>query len=205
MELKIILHKGDLPADLDLGNEVAVDTEAMGLNHFRDGLCLVQLSKGNGECHLVQLDRQTYEAPNLVKLMENENVLKIFHFARFDVSAMLMHLGVMTYPIFCTKIASKIGRTFTDKHGLRELCKELLDIDISKHQQTSDWGSPELTKAQLTYAATDVLHLHRLKHMLVDILKREDRELIAKDCFNFIPSRALLDVMGYSEMDVFAH
>ena len=205
MEPKIIFHKGDLPDGLDLGNEIAVDTETMGLNHFRDDLCLVQISSGNGECHLVQLDRDTYEAPNLAALMENKDVLKIFHFGRFDIGTILMHLGVVTAPVFCTKIASKIGRTFTDRHGLKDLCKELLHVDVSKHQQTSYWGAQDLTKEQMTYAATDVLYLHQLKKILTDILDRERRDAIAQDCFDFLPSMAILDVMGYENTSVFDH
>ena len=204
MKPTIIFHKGDLPDGLDLGNEVAVDTEAMGLNHYRDGLCLVQISSGNGECHLVHLDRETYDAPNLCALMGDENVLKIFHFARFDVATMLVHLGVVTAPIFCTKIASKLCRTFTDRHGLKDLCKEILNIDISKQQQTSDWGARELTEDQLNYAATDVLYLHKLKEILTGMLEREHRDEIANDCFEFLPSRAVLDAMGFNE-DIFSH
>ena len=203
--MAITLHKGDLPDGLTFGDSVAVDTETMGLNPNRDPLCLVQLSAGDGNAHLVQLDRNTYNAPNLRALMGNEKVLKLFHFARFDVAMMQRYLGVVTTPIYCTKIASKLVRTYTDRHGLKDLARELVGIDMSKQQQSSDWGAETLTEAQLAYAASDVLHLHAMKEVLDGMLEREGRTEMAKACFAFLPVRAALDLAGWPEDDIFAH
>ena len=203
--MAITLHKGDLPNGLTFGDSVAVDTETMGLNPNRDPLCLVQLSAGDGNAHLVQLDRNTYNAPNLRALMGNEKVLKIFHFARFDVAMMQRYLGVVTTPIYCTKIASKLVRTYTDRHGLKDLARELVGVDMSKQQQSSDWGADTLTEAQLAYAASDVLHLHAMKKVLDQMLEREGRTEMAKACFAFLPVRAALDLAGWPEDDIFAH
>jgi ribonuclease D len=199
------LHRGDLPEGIDFGAAVAVDTEAMGLNPHRDRLCLVQLSAGDGDAHLVQLAPGGYEAPRLKALMANPAVTKIFHFARFDVAMIYHYLGVMAGPIYCTKIASRLARTFTDKHGLRDLCKDLLNVDLSKQQQSSDWGAAALTEQQLQYAATDVLHLHALRAKLDAILAREGRADLARAAFDFLPARALLDLEGWAEQDIFAH
>ena len=201
----ITLHKGDLPDGLTFGDSVAVDTETMGLNPHRDQLCVVQLSAGDGTAHLVQLDRGSYNAPNLRALMADQNVLKIFHFARFDVAMMQRYLGVVTTPVYCTKIASKLVRTYTDRHGLKDLSKELLNVDMSKQQQSSDWGADTLTDAQMAYAASDVLHLHALKETLDGMLAREGRMELAKACFAFLPVRASLDLSGWAEEDIFAH
>ena len=203
--MAITVHKGDLPASLDFGASVAVDSETLGLNTQRDKLCVVQLSSGDGNAHLVQLDRSTYDAPNLKALMANREVLKIFHFARFDVAAFKHYLGVDTTPLYCTKIASKLCRTYTDRHGLKDLCRELLDIDMSKQQQSSDWGAAELSDAQKQYAASDVLHLHALKEKLDKMLEREGRMDLAASCFDFLPTRVGLDLAGWAEEDIFAH
>ncbi|MEN6544222.1 ribonuclease D [Parvibaculum sp.] len=203
--MAITLHKGDLPAGLSFGPSVAVDSETLGLNPHRDPLCLVQLSAGDGNAHLVQLDRSTYDAPNLRALMADPSVLKIFHYARFDVAVMQKYLGVVTTPIYCTKIASKLVRTYTDRHGLKDLCKELLNIDLSKQQQSSDWGAEKISEAQLAYAASDVTHLHELKAILDRMLAREGRTELAKACFAFLPVRASLDLAGWGEEDIFAH
>jgi len=205
MSASVTLHKGDLPDGLSFGDSVAVDTETMGLNPHRDPLCVVQLSAGDGTAHLVQLDRGTYNAPNLRALMGDQNVLKIFHFARFDVAMMQRYLGVVTTPVYCTKIASKLVRTYTDRHGLKDLSKELLGVDMSKQQQSSDWGADELSEAQMAYAASDVLHLHALKEILDGMLMREGRMELAKACFAFLPVRASLDLSGWPEEDIFAH
>jgi len=199
------LHIGDLPAGVGFGASVAIDTETMGLNPHRDRLCLVQLSAGDGNCHLVQFRPGQYAAPNLKALLSDANVLKIFHFARFDVAVLRHYLGVDTAPIYCTKIASKLVRTFTDRHGLKDLVKELVGVDLSKQQQTSDWGAAELTPEQLNYAASDVLHLHALKKKLDDMLAREGRSELAQACFRFLPARAQLDLDGWPEIDIFAH
>lgn len=199
------LHHGDLPDGLDLGSLVAVDSETMGLNPFRDRLCVVQLSAGDGDAHLVKFDGEDYSAPNLKALLTNPDVTKIFHFARFDVAAFLMYLDIETYPVYCTKIASKLCRTYTDRHGLKDLIRELLSLDISKKEQSSDWGAKDLTKAQIDYAASDVLHLHALKEKLDVMLEREGRTEIADACFDFIPVRATLDLSGWPETDIFAH
>jgi ribonuclease D len=203
--MKIRLHKGDLPNGLDLGPTVAIDTEALGLNPERDRLCLVQLSSGDGSAHLVQFAREGYEAPNLKRLLKDPNVLKLFHFARFDLAMLRRYLGVMAAPVYCTRTASKLARTYTDKHGLKDLVKELLDIDLSKQQQSSDWGAETLTEQQLAYAANDVAFLHRLKDALDAMLVREGRMELAQACFGFLPARADLDLAGWTEGDIFAH
>jgi len=199
------LYSGDLPDGLDLGPMVAIDCETMGLHPHRDRLCLVQLSGGDGHAHLVQIGLGQSEAPNLCKLLTDPNVLKLFHFGRFDITAMLNAFGVLTAPVYCTKIASKLARTYTDRHGLKNLLQELLDVDISKLQQSSDWGAAELTKAQLEYAASDVLYLHQLRDILNQRLIREGRMEIAQACFDFLPRRAQLDLAGWPEIDIFAH
>jgi len=199
------LHKGDLPDGLDLGAIVAVDTEAMGLNPHRDRLCVVQLSSGDGNAHIVQLDSETFDAPNLSRLLTDPNVIKIFHYARFDVGMMAKWLDIVCAPVWCTKIASKLARTYTDRHGLKDLLREMLGVDISKAQQSSDWGAEELTEAQLSYAATDVLYLHRLREGLIDMLEREGRLALAEASFDFLPVRAVLDLEGWADTDIFAH
>lgn len=199
------LYKGDLPDGLDLGNIVAIDCETMGLNPHRDRLCVVQLSGGDGNAHLVQVAKGQTEAPNLCKLLEDPDVLKLFHFGRFDIAAMLNAFGAITAPVYCTKIASKLVRTYTDRHGLKNLLQELLGVDISKLQQMSDWGASELTNAQLEYAASDVLYLHQLREKLNERLEREGRTELAQTCFDFLPTRAKLDLAGWPEQDIFAH
>jgi ribonuclease D len=204
----IKLHHGDLPAGLDLGPVVAVDTETMGLNPHRDRLCLVQLSSGDGNAHLVKMglpEDGRLAAPNLAAMLGNPRTLKLFHFARFDVAVLKQYLGVVTQPVYCTKVASKLVRTFTDRHGLKDLCKEMLGIELKKEQQSSDWGAAELHQEQLRYAASDVLHLHALKAHLDGMLAREGRTALAEACFRFIPSRAELDLEGWAELDIFAH
>lgn len=202
----ITLHKGDLPAGLDLGPVVAVDTEAMGLNPHRDALCVVQLSSGDGTAHVVQLNRAAgYDCPNLKAMMANTEILKLFHFARFDVAMMQKHLGITCTPVWCTKIASKLARTYTDRHGLKDVSKEVAGVDMSKAQQSSDWGAETLTDAQLQYAASDVLHLHKIKDGLEAMLVREGRKELAEACFSFLPVRAKLDLEGWEETDIFAH
>ncbi|HEV2561820.1 MAG TPA: hypothetical protein VGT78_06735 [Rhizomicrobium sp.] len=203
--MKIKLHKNDLPDGLDLGSIVAIDTETLGLNPFRDRLCLAQLSSGDGVCHAVQFGVGQYGAPNLKRLLTDPNVTKLFHFARFDMAMFKRHLGVTVAPVYCTKIASKLVRTYTDKHGLKDLVKELLGADLSKEQQSSDWGAPELSERQLSYAANDVAYLHRLKDVLDTMLAREGRTSIAKACFEFLPARADLDLAGWPDTDIFAH
>ena len=203
--MAIKLYKGDLPAGIDLGASVAVDTETLGLVPRRDKLCLVQLSSGDGNAHLVQLDRSSYDAPNLKALFANPAVTKIFHYARFDVAVIRHYLGVDTAPLYCTKIASKLTRTYTDRHGLKDLVKELLGIELNKQQQSSDWGAHMLSDPQKQYAAQDVLYLHELKSRLDQMLAREGREAVARACFDFIPTRAALDLSGWTEEDVFAH
>ncbi|SDY38150.1 ribonuclease D [Jannaschia faecimaris] len=202
---KITLHKGDLPDGLDMGKSVAIDCETMGLNPHRDRLCLVQLSSGDGTAHLVQVMQGQTEAPNLVRLVNDDSVLKLFHFGRFDIAAMYHTFGALAQPVWCSKIASRLVRTYTDRHGLKALLSELLQEDISKMQQTSDWGAAELTDAQMAYAASDVLYLHRLKDTLDARLEREGRMEIAQACFDFLPTRAKLDLIGYPETDIFAH
>jgi ribonuclease D len=203
--MTITLHRGDLPADLSLGSVVAVDTETMGLNPHRDRLCLVQLSAGDGNAHLVQIARGPANAPRLAALLADPKVLKLFHFGRFDI-AMLEHaLGVRCEPVYCTKIAARLVRTFTDRWGLKDLCKELLGVDLSKQQQTSDWGADTLSEEQLAYAASDVLHLHALRAKLDSLLAREGRTELAEAAFRFLPTRARLDVAGWPEVDIFEH
>ncbi|WP_237215078.1 ribonuclease D [Falsiroseomonas oryziterrae] len=206
----IRLHRHDLPDGLDLGAVVAIDTETMGLDHRRDRLCLVQLSAGDGTAHCVQilppsLGGRGGDCPNLKRLLEDPKVLKIFHFARFDLAALHKALGVTVAPVACTKIAAKLVRTFTDRHGLKDLCKELLGVELSKQQQSSDWGSPELSPEQLAYAASDVLHLHALWARLKALLEREGRLELAESCFAFLPTRARLDLLGYEDPDIFTH
>ena len=203
--MSIHLHRGDLPADLDLGANVAIDSETMGLDPHRDRLCLVQLSAGDGVSHLVQFAAGSFHAPRLKALLADPAILKIFHFARFDVAVLQHYLGVLPRPIYCTKIASRLTRTFTDRHGLRDLCKDLLNIDLSKQQQSSDWGANTLSEEQLRYAASDVLHLHALRSRLDTMLAREGREALAHACFEFLPHRVLLDLEGWPEQDIFAH
>ena len=203
--MAIKLYKGDLPPGLDFGSSVAVDTETLGLVPRRDKLCLVQLSAGDGNAHLVQLDRGSYDAPNLKALFTNPDVTKIFHYARFDVAVIKHYLGVDTAPLYCTKIASKLTRTYTDRHGLKDLVKELLGIELNKQQQSSDWGAHMLSDSQKQYAAQDVVYLHELKARLDQMLSREGREAVARACFDFIPTRAALDLSGWTEEDVFAH
>ena len=199
------LYHGDLPEGIGFGSAVAVDTEAMGLNPHRDRLCLVQLSAGDGDAHLVQLTPGDYAAPRLKRLLTDPGVIKLFHFARFDLAMLYRYLGVMATPIYCTKIASRLARTFADRHGLRDLCKDLLSIDLSKQQQSSDWGAGSLSDEQLRYAASDVLHLHALRSRLDAMLAREGREGLARACFEFLPHRVLLDLEGWAEQDIFAH
>lgn len=198
-------HIGDLPDGLDLGPVVAIDSETMGLNPHRDRLCVVQLSSGDGNAHVVQIPQDATDAPNLTRMLADPNVLKLFHFGRFDIAVMAHRFGVVARPVWCTKIASKLVRTYTDRHGLRNLCQELLGVDISKQQQSSDWGARNLTDAQLEYAASDVLHLHRLKAELETRLAREGRTELAEACFSFLPDRAMLDLAGWAEEDIFAH
>jgi ribonuclease D len=202
--MTVHFHEGDLPDGLDLGPEVAVDSETLGLRFRRDPLCVVQLSAGDGDAHVVRLNRPAYDCPNLKRLMADPAVLKIFHFGRFDIAMMDLHLGVETRPVYCTKIASKLARTYTDRHGLKDVARELAGIDLSKAQQSSDWGAAELSPAQLEYAASDVLHLHVIKARLDEMLAREGRTAVAQACFDFLPVRARLDLMGFED-DVFAH
>ena len=199
------LYQGDLPDDLDLGPIVAIDSETMGLIPHRDRLCVIQLSSGNGDAHLVQIAQDQTEAPNLCKMLANTDQLKLFHFGRFDIAVMENRFGVRTAPVYCTKIASKLVRTYTDRHGLKNLLQELLRVDISKHQQSSDWGANVLTKEQIAYAASDVLYLHKLKEELDIRLIREGRTELANACFEFLPYRAKLDLDGWPDMDIFAH
>lgn len=199
------LHDGDLPDGLDLGPVVAVDSETMGLRFRRDPLCVVQLSSGDGDAHVVRLNRPDYDCPNLKRVLGDPEVLKLFHFARFDVAMFMLHLGVTAAPLYCTKIASKLARTYTDRHGLKDVTRELLGVELSKAQQSSDWGGRDLSPEQLAYAASDVLYLHGLKARLDDILIREGRMDLAQACFDFLPTRARLDLAGWEEMDIFSH
>lgn len=199
------LYQNDLPNDLDLGPVVAIDCETMGLNPHRDRLCVVQLSGGDGHAHIVQIAKGQSDAPNLCKLLGDSSVLKLFHYGRFDIAAMYHAFGTLAAPVYCTKIASKLVRTYTDRHGLKNLVQELLSVDISKQQQMSDWGAETLTDAQLSYAASDVLHLHRLRDVLNERLTREGRTEIAQACFDFLPTRAKLDLAGWPEIDIFSH
>ena len=198
------LHRGDLPAGRFSGPAIAIDTETLGLNPFRDRLCLVQLSSGDGQAELVQFGG-TYDAPELKRLLADESVLKIFHYGRFDMAVLKHFLSVMPRPVYCTKVASKLARTFTDRHGLKDLCREMLGVELSKQQQSSDWGAGQLTPDQLNYAASDVLHLHPLREKLDVMLRREGREELAQACFDFLPTRAELDLRGWAEVDPFAH
>jgi ribonuclease D len=207
------LHLGDLPDGLGFGGSVAIDTETMGLRPGRDRLCVVQLSAGDGTCHLVQFAKpdpaaetpQVFQAPNLASLLTDGSVTKLFHFARFDVAMLKRYLGVACEPVYCTKIASKLARTYTDRHGLKDLCRDLLGIELSKEQQSSDWGAATLTPDQLRYAASDVLYLHRLRDILDEMLEREGRARIAEECFRFLGTRAALDLQGWEDLDIFAH
>jgi ribonuclease D len=200
------VHEGDLPADAFAGATfVAVDSETMGLRLGRDPLCVVQLSDGGGDAHVVRLDRSTYDAPNLKALLTDPAITKIFHFGRFDIAMFWLHLGVVTAPVYCTKIASKLARTYTDRHGLKDISRELLGVDMSKAQQSSDWGAAKLSDDQVAYAASDVLHLHALRARLEDMLARERRAELARACMEFLPHRALLDVAGWEDVDIFAH
>ena len=199
------LHAGDLPEGLDLGPRVAVDTETQGLSLVRDKVCLVQLSAGDGDAHVVQLDRARYDCPRLKALLADPGVEKLFHFARFDVAVLLRDLGVETAPVFCTKIASKLVRTYTDRHGLKDVAREIAGVELSKQQQSSDWAAAELSQAQIDYAASDVLHLHAIADGLSAMLKRENRMDLARACFDFLPTRARLDLAGWESVDIFAH
>jgi ribonuclease D len=203
--VSIHLHHGDLPAGLDLGASIAIDTETMGLDPHRDRLCLVQLSAGDGVAHLVQFAPGGYDAPRLKALLTDPKALKIFHFGRFDIAVLCHYLGALAGPVYCTKIASRLARTFTDRHGLKDLVRELLGIELSKQQQSSDWGAGELSDEQLRYAAADVLHLHALKAKLDEMLAREQRTSLAQACFDFLPHRALLDLKGWGAEDIFTH
>jgi ribonuclease D len=200
------LYQGDLPDGVLAGaTAVAIDSETMGLRLGRDPLCVVQLSDGCGDAHVVRLDRSTYDAPNLKRLLTDPAVLKIFHFGRFDIAMFWLHLGVVTAPVYCTKIASKLARTYTDRHGLKDVTKELIGVDLSKAQQSSDWGAANLSEEQVAYAASDVLYLHALRTRLDEMLAREGRDGLARACFEFLPQRALLDVAGWEDVDIFAH
>jgi ribonuclease D len=203
--MTVRLHKGDLPADIGFSGAVAIDTETLGLNPLRDRLCLVQLSAGDGTADVVQIAAGQKAAPRLAALLADTSVTKIFHFARFDIAVLEHAFGVMAQPIFCTKIASRLTRTYTDRHGLKDLAKELLDIDLSKQQQSSDWAAATLSEAQVAYAASDVLYLHALRDKLTQRLEREGRLALAEDCFRFLPTRARLDLLGWGEEDIFAH
>lgn len=203
--MTIRLHHGDLPADYAPGDAIAIDTETLGLNPLRDRLCVVQISRGDGDADVVQIVGRVPEAPNLARVLADPNVLKIFHFGRFDVAVLFHRLGVMTHPVYCTKIASKLVRTYTDRHGLKDLARELIGVDLSKAQQSSDWAAEQLSPAQLDYAASDVLHLHALKRELDRMLAREGRTELAQNCFAFLPTRAKLDLLGWEETDIFAH
>ncbi|MBM7067133.1 ribonuclease D [Actibacterium sp. 188UL27-1] len=203
--MAITLYQNDLPDGLDLGDAVAIDCETMGLNPHRDRLCLIQMSGGDGNAHLVQVAQGQSEAPNLVAMLTDPDVLKLFHYGRFDIAALLNAFGALTAPVYCTKIASKLIRTYTDRHGLKNLLQELLEVDISKQQQSSDWGAAELSQAQQDYAASDVLYLHRLREALNQRLEREGRMEMAQACFDFLPMRAQLDLAGWPEIDIFSH
>ncbi len=203
--MAIEIHEGDLPAGLDFGGAAAIDTETMGLNPGRDRLCVVQLSAGDGNAHLVRFRGDAYDAPNLVRLLEDRAVTKIFHFARFDIAVLERYLGIRAAPVYCTKIASRIARTYTDRHSLKNLAAELIGVEISKEQQSSDWGAETLTEAQCRYAAADVLHLHAIRAALDEMLEREGRSDLARRCFEFVGHRAALDLGGWGEVDIFAH
>ena len=203
--MKVKIHKNDLPSNLNLGKIIAIDTETMGLDYKRDPLCLVQISSGNEEVHLIQINRKTFKADNLKKILEDNDIKKIFQFARFDLAVLNYYLKADINNVYCTKIASKIGRTYTDKHGLKDLCKELLNIELSKQMQSSDWGAENLTEQQVNYAASDVLHLHKIKEELDKILIRENRMELAEHCFKFLKHRVTLDLAGWNNQDIFAH
>ena len=203
--MKMKLYRNDLPDGLELGPLVAIDTETLGLNPQRDRLCLAQMSSGDGVCHLVRFEAGQYDAPNLKRMLADPKVLKLFHFARFDIAMFRRWLGVEVKPVYCTKIASKLVRTYTDRHGLKDLARELLGIEMNKEQQSSDWGAAELSDKQLAYAASDVAHLHQLKTVLDAMLAREGRSHLAQACFDFLPARAALDLAGWGETDIFAH
>ena len=203
--MTITLHKGDLPNTVNFSGSVAIDTETMGLNPNRDRLCLVQLSSGDGNAHLVQIAKGQNKAPNLKKILEDQKLIKIFHYARFDVAVLKKYLSVDVAPSYCTKIASKLVRTYTDRHGLKDLTRELLDVDISKQQQSSNWGAENLSSAQLEYAASDVYYLHKMMDKLNQMLKTSERTKIAQECFDFIPTRCNLDLKGWENVDIFAH
>jgi ribonuclease D len=203
--MSVTLHHGDLPSGLSFGDCVAVDSETLGLNPHRDRLCLVQLSSGDGTAHLVKFEKDSYDAPNLKKLLADTAVTKLFHFARFDIAIMEKYLGVLATPVYCTKIASKLARTFTPHHSLKAICRDLLGVDLDKQQQTTDWGAKELSQEQMQYAASDVLYLHRLRAAIDEILVRENRTHLARACFDFLPARASLDLAGWPEEDIFAH
>lgn len=202
---EIYYHIGDLPDDVSFDGDIAIDTETQGLNLSRDRLCVVQISEGDGSAHLVHFPTPDFDAPNLKRELSKPNTVKIFHFGRFDIAAVEKYLGVICRPVFCTKIASKLTRTYTDRHGLKDLCRELLGVELSKEQQSSDWAAPELSVAQQAYAASDVLYLHALRDALIERLQREDRLAIAKACYDFLPDRASLDLAGWEELDIFAH
>jgi ribonuclease D len=203
--MTVHLHEGDLPDDLNLGPVVAVDSETMGLRFRRDALCVVQLSSGDGDAHVLRLNRPAYDCPNLKRLLADPTVLKLFHFGRFDIAMFELHLGVITTPVWCTKIASKLARTYTDRHGLKDVVKETVGVDLSKAQQSSDWGAATLSPEQLAYAASDVLYLHAAKAKLEMMLAREGRTALAQACFDFLPARSTLDLAGWEEVDIFAH
>ncbi|MBM5786658.1 MAG: ribonuclease D [Candidatus Fonsibacter sp.] len=203
MEVKIL--KQDLPKNINLGEVVAVDTETMGLDFSRDRLCLVQLSPGDNKVYIIQIDKESYQAENLKKILEDKKIKKIFQYARFDLAVLKKYLNVEVNNVYCTKIASRIGRTYSDKHGLKDLCKELLNIELSKAMQSSDWGAEELSKEQIQYAASDVLYLHKIKNELDKMLKRENRLEIAEQCFNFLKHRVALDLAGWNNQDIFSH
>ncbi len=203
--MNVALHRGDLPAGLAFGNVVAVDSETMGLHPPRDRLCVVQLSGGDGVAHLVQFSPGGYEAPNLRRLLADPGRLKLFHYARFDLAVIRFYLGVACRPVYCTKIASKLARTYTDRHGLKDLARELLGVELDKAEQSSDWGAADLSETQVRYAARDVLHLHALRARLDEMLAREGRSALARACFEFLPSRAELDLAGWPDQDIFAH
>jgi ribonuclease D len=203
--MAIILHDGDLASGVSFGDTVAIDTETMGLNPHRDRLCLVQLSAGDGDAHLVKFRKDVYDAPNLKALLTDPGVTKLFHFGRFDIAMLLRYLEIVSTPVYCTKIASRLVRTFTDRHSLRDLCRDLAGVEISKEQQTSDWGADRLSDQQQAYAASDVLHLHVIREKLDEMLAREGRRELAQACFDFLPSRAALDLAGWSDIDIFQH
>lgn len=203
--MTVHLHKNDLPADIKIKDSIAIDTETMGLIPERDGLCLVQLSTGDGTAHIIQLDRKTYKAPNLIKVLKDKKILKIFHYARFDVAIIKKYLDIECTPIYCTRTASKLVRTYTDKHGLREVCRELAGVELNKQMQSSDWGNKNLTKEQLDYAANDVLYLHTVMEKLDHMLKREGRTKLAEKCFEAIHVMADLDLEGWGNTDFFGH